>query len=260
MNCNECLAALETESLREMTPDSPVLRHCATCPDCARLTTILRDKEYETATVLNSLPPMSNPLTVAENAVNMAQRRRVGRVAVFLSGAALVVTLWFVGARVVYPVFEDGDLRTAGIITEIIPLTCLSPQQAGDVIEPQLRSGGSRYYAPTSGINTITVRATRGEVAKSRALIRLFENDPSAACRSTGHSLADLEKDLWRLQGAFPNPNPNPNPSPNPNPNPDRATEGLLGPSGEPLMRIYRSRGSGATVPPPEATTPPKKQ
>src|SRR4026208_418779 len=115
MNCNECLAALETESLREMTPDSPVLRHCATCPDCARLTTMLRDREYETATVLNSLPPMSNPLTVADYAVNTAQRRRVGRVAVMLSGAALAVTLWFVGARIVYPAFEDGDGGPGGV-------------------------------------------------------------------------------------------------------------------------------------------------
>ena len=254
MNCNECLAALETESLREMTPDSPVLRHCATCPDCARLTTMLRDKEYETATVLNSLPPMSNPLTVAENAVNMAQRRRVGRVAVMLSGAALAVTLWFVGARIVYPAFENDNAGPGRMITEIIPLSCLSPQQAGDIIEPHLRDR-ARYYAPTSGLSNITVRATPAEVAKSRELIRQFENDPGAACRATATSLSKLEKDLWRLQGAFPNPNPNPNPRSNPNPNRGRA--GLLGPSDQPLVRIYRPRESAPTIP--EASTPPKQ-
>jgi len=256
MNCNECLAALETESLREMTPDSPVLRHCATCPDCARLTTMLRDKEYETATVLNSLPPMSNPLTVADYAVNTAQRRRVGRVAVMLSGAALAVTLWFVGARIVYPAFEDGDVGPAGVRTETIALTCLSPQQAGDIIEPYIRSQRSRYFTPTSGISTITVRGTAAEVAKSRELIRVFENDPGAACRATATSLSKLERDLWRLQGAFPNPNPNPNPRSNPNPNRGRATTGLLGPSDQPLVKIYRPRESGPTIP--EASTPPK--
>src|SRR6185503_15573351 len=111
MNCNECLAALETESLREMTPDSPVLRHCATCPDCARLTTMLRDKEYETATVLNSLPPMSNPLTVADYAVSTAKRRRLGRVAVVISGAALAVTIFLVAMTVVIPAFQDDGGR-----------------------------------------------------------------------------------------------------------------------------------------------------
>jgi hypothetical protein len=252
MNCNECLAALETESLREMTPDSPVLRHCATCPDCARLTTMLRDREYETATVLNSLPPMSNPLTVAENAVNMAQRRRVGRVAVMLSGAALVVTLWFVGARVVYPAFEDDDARPSGMITESIQLNCLSPQQAGDIIEPYIRSQRSRYYAPTSGISTITVRGTPEEVAKSRELIRQFENDPGAACRLPMTIITKLREDMVRAH-------PDPNPNPNPDPSSDRATTTLLGKKGgEPLLDLNAPRVTAPTIPPGKASTAPK--
>ena len=252
MNCTECLTALATESLREMTPDSPVLQHCATCPDCARLTTMLRDKDYETATVLNSLPAMSNPLTVAENAVNTAHRRRVGRVAVALSGAALVITLWFVGAKIVYPAFEDGDRRVAGgVITEIIPLTCLSPQQAGDIIEPYL-TGRGRYYAPASGINTITVRATPAEVEKSRQLIAQFENDPSAACRAPLTIIKRLQEDMARGLG--------PHPAPNPNPNPDKATTPLLGKRGESLLDPDAARRTDPVIPPTKASTAPKKQ
>ena len=247
MNCNECLAALETESLREMTPDSAVLRHCATCPDCARLTTMLRDKEYETATVLNSLPPMSNPLTVADYAVNTAHRRRVGRVAVMLSGAALVVTLWFVGARIVYPAFEDDDVRSGGMITEIIPLTCLSPQQAGDIIEPYIKGQRSRYFTPTSGISTITVRGTAAEVAKSRELIGVFENDPSAACRAPMTIIRRLQDQMSREH-----------PNPNANPNPDKATTTLLGKPGESLLDPKHPWMSGSTVPPAKAPTAPK--
>ena len=183
MTCKECLAALETESLREMTPDSPVMQHCATCPDCARLTTMLRDKEYETATVLNSLPPMSNPLTVAEAAVSTAQRRRLGRVAVMISGAALVVTVFLVAMTVVIPAFQDGGGRAPGLTTETIALTCLSPQQAGDIINLYIRSDGSNYSTPNSGINAITVRARPNELATARELIRKFEDDPTAACR-----------------------------------------------------------------------------
>jgi hypothetical protein len=252
MNCNECLAALETESLREMTPDSPVLQHCATCPDCAQLTTLLRDKEYETATVLNSLPPMSNPLTVAEHAVNTAQRRRVGRVAVMLSGAALVVTLWFVGARIVYPAFEDGGARVTGQNTEIIPLTCLSPQQAADIINPYVRERGSMYFVPASGIAAITVRGTTEELAKSRALISEFENDPSAACRLPMTIINSVRDQMSGGQGAHPNPNPNPNP------NPDKATTSLLGKSEGGLLDPKTPRGVGPTIPAPKATTPPK--
>ena len=66
MTCAEVLETLSTASLRDMPADSAVMAHCATCPDCARVTTLLREKEYEAASVLNGLPPMSNPLTLAE--------------------------------------------------------------------------------------------------------------------------------------------------------------------------------------------------
>jgi hypothetical protein len=184
MTCEDCLSALATESLREMIPDSAVMQHCATCPDCSRLTTTLREKEYQAATILNSLPPMSSPLTVAETAVRTAQRRRVGRVVVMLSGAALIATIWITAAMTIIPALNRADLRTAGALhTETIPLTCLSPKQAADIINPYVRSHGSTYYIPSSGISAITVRGRLEELAKSRNLIREFENDPSAACR-----------------------------------------------------------------------------
>lgn len=220
MTCKECLAALETESLREMTPDSPVMQHCARCPDCARVTTMLREKEYETATVLNALPPMSSPLTVSETALRTAQRRRVGRVAVMISGAALVVTLWIVAVAIVWPAFEDGDTRVAGLRTETIQLSCLSPQQAGDIISPYIGSSGSRMSVPTSGISAITVTGTREELAKWRSLLLEFEKDPSAACRLPMTII-------------------------------ERVREGMLkGPGGT---------GNGPVLAPGKATTPPKK-
>jgi len=186
MTCEDCLSALATESLREMTPDSAVMRHCATCPDCARVTTTLREKEYETATVLNGLPPMSNPLTVAETAVRTAHRRRVGRVGVMLSGAALAVTIWIAAATTLIPALNRADMRTGSALrTETMQLTCLSPHQAGDIINPYVRSHGSAYYLPSSGISAITVRGTPEELAKSRDLIREFDKDPSAACHVT---------------------------------------------------------------------------
>ena len=184
MTCEACLAALATESLREMTPDSAVMQHCATCPDCARVTTTLREKEYEAATVLNSLPPMSNPLTVAETAVRTAQRRRLGRVVVMITGAALVATIWIVAATILIPILPRGDkLAHSTLRTETMQLSCLSPNQAADIINPYVRTRGSTYYIPSSGISAITVRGTPEELAKSRELILHFEKDPSAACR-----------------------------------------------------------------------------
>src|SRR5216684_54007 len=120
MTCEECLSELATGSLRELPIDSAVMQHCATCPDCARLTTLLRDREYNAANVLNNLPPMNNPITLAETAVNTAHRRRVGRVVVMLSGAALVVTIWIAAATTIFPTMRHNDNVMATLRTETI--------------------------------------------------------------------------------------------------------------------------------------------
>jgi hypothetical protein len=185
MTCEECLAELATGSLREMADDSQVMQHCATCPDCSRLTTLLREREYNAANVLNNLAPMGNPITLAETAVTTAHRRRVGGVVVMLSGAALVITIWIAAATTIFPTMRHNDNVMATLLTETIPLSCLSPKQAADIINPYIRSRSSAYYLPSSGISAITVRGTAEELVRSRSLIRDFEKDPAAACRST---------------------------------------------------------------------------
>jgi hypothetical protein len=183
MTCAEALKTLSTASLRDMAPDSEVMLHCETCADCARVTTVLRDKEYEAASVLNGLPPMSNPMMVAERSVETSRRRRMGRVAVIASGTALVATIWIAAWLTVIPALNVADARrVVSLHTETIPLSCLSPQQAADIINPYIRSHGSAYYVPSTGISAITVRGTAQELAKSRDLIHDFESDPNAAC------------------------------------------------------------------------------
>lgn len=136
--------------------------------------------------MLNNLPPMSNPLTVAEASVRTAQRRRVGRVVVMISGAALAITIWIAAATTIFPRLNPVGHQVASSVlrTETMPLTCLSPQQAADIINPYVRSRGSTYYIPTSGISAITVRGTADELVRSRNLIQEFEKDPTAACRN----------------------------------------------------------------------------
>jgi hypothetical protein len=209
MNCQQCLAELSTGSLRELGPDSEVMRHSATCPDCGPLTTLLREREYNAANVLNNLPPISNPITVAESAVRTAHRRRVGRVAVMLTGAALAATIWIAAAttNILERVgIEDGHRGNTGSIstlrTETIPLSCLSPEQAGDIINPYIRSPRSAYYIPGSGLSAITVRGTPAELERSRVLIRDFENDPAASCRSTATVIKRLQDELSQMEKA----------------------------------------------------------
>jgi hypothetical protein len=252
MTCKECLAALETESLREMAPDSPVMRHCATCPDCARVATMVREKEYETATVLNSLPPMSSPLTVAETAVRTSQRRRVGRVVVMLSGVASAIIIWIVGATMIIPamyragMMPDGPSSDMRVRTETIQLSCLSPQQAGDIINPYIEG---KYYIPRSGISAITVTATPKELAKSRNLIREFESDPSAACRAPMTIIRKLQEEMSKGVGPTGN---------EPGAATGKSSTSLLGKPGKSLLDPKTPSGSGPALAPDKAT-PPKK-
>lgn len=200
MNCQECLAELATGSLRDLTPESDVMRHCATCADCGPLATMLRDREYNAASVLNNLPPMSNPISIAETAGMLARRRRVGKVAVFLSGAALVVTVLVSVSATQIGRHVFGLSTGPALHTETIQLSCLSPQQAGDIISPYVRSNGSAYYVTnSSNLSVITVRGTADELAKSRELIRQLDADPHAACRFTvGDKLIELQDQVER--------------------------------------------------------------
>jgi hypothetical protein len=184
MTCAEVLATLSTASLRDMPADSPVMAHCADCPDCARVTTALREREYEAASVLNGLPSMSNPIAIADRSAVIAKRRRLGSIAMIMTGTALALTTWIAASLTIIPALNRADARVGTVLnTETIQLTCLSPKQAGDIISPYMRSHGSAYYIPTSGLSAITVRGTADEVAKSRNLLSEFESDPNASCR-----------------------------------------------------------------------------
>jgi len=200
MNCRECLEELATGSLRELTPESAVSRHAANCPDCGPLLTQLRDREYQAATVLNNLPPMSNSLYVAENSGRLARRRRIGRVVVTLTSIALALAIWFAADTMVSD-FGHKGLRIEGLRTETIPLSCLTAEQAGEIISPYVRSNGSTYYVPPAGVSAITVRATATELAQVRALLRDFDGGRNASCNATtAGNFQALQRQLEQLQ------------------------------------------------------------
>jgi hypothetical protein len=203
MNCQECLSELATGSLRDLTPESEVMRHCSTCPDCGPLATVLRDREYNAATILNTLPPLSNPLSVAETAGMLARRRRVGRVVVFLSGAALVVTFWIMLFATGFGRMMMGvDRPASSPETETIPLSCLTPEQAGQIVDPYLRSPGSYhkvYYVDKSRVTAITIHGTPHEIAQSSSVIERFENNPNTCQRpSIAEQLRQMQEELQK--------------------------------------------------------------
>jgi hypothetical protein len=77
--------------------------------------------------------------------------------------------------------------------TETIALSCLSPQQAADLINPYIRLRGSAYWVPSKEIPAITIRAGADELAKARELIREFENNPAAACHAPAGTIRGFQ-------------------------------------------------------------------
>lgn len=199
MNCRECLEELATGSLRELTPESAVSRHAANCPDCGPLLTQLRDREYQAASVLNGLPPMSDPIVVAESAGRLARRRRLGGVIVTLTSIALGLTIWFAADTMISDF--GPNLSMESLRTETVSLSCLTPEQAGEIISPYVRTRGSTYYVAPAGVSAITVRATPSELSQVRTLLRNFDNSRNASCHTDmAATFQQLDRQLKELQ------------------------------------------------------------
>ena len=200
MNCRDCLEEMATGSLRELTADSPVSRHAASCPDCGPLLTQLRDREYAAATALNTLPPLSNPITVAENAARLSRRRRLGGVVTTIAAIALALSIWFAADTVVPDLRRAARNQMPVLFSETLPLSCLSPDQAGEIVEPYLRSNGSAYYT-APGVAAITLRATSRELAAARNVLKEFDNDRKSSCHASLRATFDkLEQELSDAQ------------------------------------------------------------
>ena len=189
MNCQECLEELATGSLRELSTESAVSRHAATCPDCGPLLTQLRDREYQAATILNTLPPISDPIMVAESAGKLSHRRRMGGAVVTLASIALGLSIWFAASTLI-PDIIDGGHGMGGLQTETIPLSCLSPQQAGDIISPYVRGRGRIYYV-TPDVGAITVRAAPTELWRIKDVLKNFDNPLATTCRASPRATAE---------------------------------------------------------------------
>jgi hypothetical protein len=95
----------------------------------------------------------------------------------------LAATIWIAVVRVVLPSARaTAEMTTSHQVTETLTLKCLSPEQAGELISPYVRSNGSLYYLPKSSLQVITVRATPGEMTAVKALLSRFDTAPAGSC------------------------------------------------------------------------------
>jgi hypothetical protein len=177
--CAQCLARLATESVATVSSDSQLAVHTAVCPDCARTLEDLRYAERYLGNGMASMTTSRDYVAAATGPLDPSERlhrkriaRRI-RFALFaLAGGVVVAGLEL--TRSTTPSPHPDSIRM-----ETIPLGCLTPRQASELVTPYLRSNGSAVYTQDE-LRTVTIRgrleefnAAKAEIARFDALCKL---------------------------------------------------------------------------------------
>ena len=166
--CAECLAALSTARVADISPGSAIALHCYTCPDCNRVADEVRYAEYRLAASLNEAAPSAGGYELAAWALGESERVRRKRIARWIRGGLAVIALGLFGAA--WEAFRGDESRRQHLITETVELRCLSPEAASELVTPYLRQSGSVVYK-AGGLRAITLRGRVEEVMEAKAVV-----------------------------------------------------------------------------------------
>jgi hypothetical protein len=148
--------------------------------------TLIAAGERDLANLLAEHSSNRLPSHTAETAINRAKRRRMGVVLSGVFAILLAATVWVAWIRVEGLLGRaTAEMTTNHKLTETLDLKCLSPEQAGELISPYVRSNGSLYYLPKSALRVITVRATAQEMGAVKVILGRFDTAPAGSCAIT---------------------------------------------------------------------------
>lgn len=174
MTCAECLSAVLVADHADLDAASPVGMHCATCPECSRVVTQVRDRERNVASMLAGVRMSALPVIVARDALVASRRRIARRWRMFLI-AALGATASFALVREVIPrLRREGMLASDPVVTMTLQLKCITSSQASDLATPYLRTRSPAIYQAAS-LSAVTLRGASIEVQQAKRAIEEFD-------------------------------------------------------------------------------------
>jgi len=180
VTCDEYLALLSNTPLGE-APQPPALDHASHCRECQRVAQVIVERERRLLSAYRQLDSVRPALLMAETAAVTASRRRsVASFYRFATVAVLLALLAAVTFEIVVPRIRSAA-RERTLVTETFTMRCLTPTQAGSLIQPYVRSNGSAYYTPDAR-DVLIVRATEEELMKTRATLDRFDNPAAGVC------------------------------------------------------------------------------
>ena len=172
MTCAECLSAVLVADYQDMDAASAVGLHCATCPDCTRVVTQVRERGA--ASMLEGVQMSAVPSVVAHEAL-VASRRRIARRWRRFLIAALGLTASFAIVREILPrLRSEGIIASDPVVTMTLQLKCITSSQASDLATPYLRTRSPAIYQAKS-LSAVTLRGPSIEVEAARRAIEQFD-------------------------------------------------------------------------------------
>jgi hypothetical protein len=183
MTCEQYLAALSSAPISKVNESTEARAHFESCPECSTMLTVVQDAELGFRASLDGARSVVAPSTTAEAAIATAKRRRMGRFAAFGLAALIAIVAWITIVRVIVPSARETAQLAANssLVTQTLKLKCMSSFQAGDLINPYVRSHGSTYYIVDGPF--ITVRATAPELVKVKSLLAQLDDPTQMKCK-----------------------------------------------------------------------------
>jgi hypothetical protein len=174
MTCAECLSVVLVADYPDMDAASAVGLHCATCPDCARVVTQVRERERGVGSMLEGVQMSALPSVVAREAL-VASRKRIARRWRRFLIAALGATASFALVREIIPrLRREGIIASDPVVTMTLQLKCITSSQASDLATPYLRTRSPGIYEAKS-LSAVTLRGASIEVEEARRAIEQFD-------------------------------------------------------------------------------------
>src|SRR5829696_8386778 len=122
--CAECLSALSTVRLSEVTPGSSIALHAARCPSCMQVVEEVRQAEYRLSVGLNEAATGHASRDLAWAAIEGSEFRRRQRIARWVRGGLAVAAMGVFGIFMETRTRPDPTQRpTATVVT--LRLRCL---------------------------------------------------------------------------------------------------------------------------------------
>jgi hypothetical protein len=176
VNCDDYLSMLATLPVEELAYGRP-REHAAGCRDCDRVTRVVAEREHN---MLVAFGDLDSSVPAAQTVTTALMRSRRRKVALYYKvgvGIAMVATALYVTTSRIVPAPPPTST-----VSETFRLQCLSPEQAAEVLRPEIPATARISFRPSSPLGVIKVEASRDEMETARSVLDRYDSPAQSQC------------------------------------------------------------------------------